>query len=102
MGEDWKGGDDMANKPGGGFKVNLLKADLEQYKNRDDLILLFTDSYDVVLLAGASEILEAFKSFDANVVFGAEAFCWPDDSLKDTYPEIESGKKYLNSGGFIG
>ena len=26
MGEVWKGGDDMANSPGGGHKVNLLKA----------------------------------------------------------------------------
>lgn len=25
MGEVWKGGDDMANNPGGGHKVNLLK-----------------------------------------------------------------------------
>ena len=28
MGEVWKGGDDMANSPGGGHKVNLLKVHL--------------------------------------------------------------------------
>lgn len=102
MGDDWKGGDDIANYPGGGFKVNLLKDDLEQYKDRDDLIIMFTDSYDVVLLAEADEILEKFRRFDANIVFGAEGFCWPDVSLKDKYPEIVSGKRFLNSGGFIG
>ena len=103
MGEKWTGGDDMANSPGGGFKVNLLKEDLEEYKDRDDLIIMFTDSYDVVILAEANEIIEAFEKFDANVVFGAEAFCWPDQSLRDQYPMLETeGKRFLNSGGFIG
>ena len=31
MGEEWKGGDDMANSPGGGHKVNLLKAQFIQF-----------------------------------------------------------------------
>ena len=102
MGETWTGGDDMANSPGGGFKVNLLKADLEQYKDRDDLVIMFTDSYDVVILAEAEQILETFETFNAKVVFGAEAFCWPDESLRDQYPMLESGKRFLNSGSFIG
>ena len=103
MGEKWTGGDDMANSPGGGFKVNLLKEDLDQYKDRDDLILMFTDSYDVVILGDAQEIIEEFEKFDAKVVFGAESFCWPDESLREKYPrEIGSGKRFLNSGGFIG
>ena len=70
MGEKWTGGDDMANSPGGGFKVNLLKEDLDQYKDRDDLILMFTDSYDVVILGDAQEIIKEFEKFDPKVVFG--------------------------------
>jgi len=102
MGEVWKGGDDMANSPGGGHKVNLLKAEMETYKDREDLIIMFTDSYDVVLLAEPETILAEFYKMKANVVFGAEPFCWPDSSLKDSYPAIEAGKRFLNSGGFIG
>lgn len=40
---------------------------------------MFTDSYDVLLLADKNEILEKFNSFGANVVFGAEDFCWPGE-----------------------
>lgn len=102
MGEAWKGGDDMANSPGGGHKINLLKEELENYKDRQDLIIMFTDAYDVVFLGDPQEILEKFSKFNANVVFSAESFCWPQESLKDSYPQIESGKRFLNSGGFIG
>lgn len=38
---------------------------------------MFTDSYDVLLLADKTEILNKFESFGANIVFGAEDFCWP-------------------------
>ena len=103
MGQQWKGGDDMANGPGGGHKINMLKEDLEQYKDREDLIIMFTDSYDVVFLAEPETILTEFYNMNANVVFGAENFCWPDKGLKDKYPEVLEGeKRYLNSGGFIG
>ncbi len=102
MGKEWTGGDDIARYPGGAFKVNLLKEDMEEYKDRDDLLIMFTDSYDVVLVMESTEILAKFKKFDARVVFGAEAFCWPDLNLEKDYPSVESGKRFLNSGGFIG
>ncbi|XP_062612335.1 multifunctional procollagen lysine hydroxylase and glycosyltransferase LH3-like [Saccostrea cucullata] len=102
MGQDWRGGD-VANHAGGGHKVNILRKELEKYKDRDDLILMFTDSYDVVLTAGKKEILEKFKKFNARVVFSAEGFCWPDPSLANSYPDVkENEKRYLNSGGYIG
>ncbi|XP_059089134.1 multifunctional procollagen lysine hydroxylase and glycosyltransferase LH3-like isoform X4 [Tigriopus californicus] len=100
MGEKWEGGD--MNFPGGGFKVNLLKKELEEYKEKEDLIILFTDSYDVIIAGEADEIVEKFKSFDAKIVFGAEDFCWPKTELKNQYPAIEKGQRFLNSGGFIG
>ncbi|OQR74134.1 procollagen-lysine, partial [Tropilaelaps mercedesae] len=62
---------------------------------------MFVDSYDVVFLGGAKEILSKFLAFNSGAVFSAEGFCWPDASLREKYPELE-GKKYLNSGGFIG
>lgn len=48
-------------------------------------------------------ILEKFKQSNAKILFAAENFCWPDESLKTKYPPVEgSGQKYLNSGMFIG
>ena len=46
------------NFPAGGWKVNLLKKELERMKdiNEDDL-MMFTDSYDVVFAAGQNSIL---------------------------------------------
>ena len=38
-------------------------------------------SYDVVMTMGQKEILEKFRDFDCRVVFSAESFCWPDQSL---------------------
>ena len=101
MGEEWKGGD--MDHPGGAFKINLLKEEMKQFKDKEDMLIMFTDSYDVLLLGNQHSIISTFKKFDANVVFGAENFCWPDKGLKDKYPEVLEGeKRYLNSGGFIG
>ena len=101
MGEEWEGGD--MDYPGGGHKINLVKKELEEFKDRDDLILMFTDAYDVLMLADKETILAKFKSFDARVVFSAENFCWPDDKLAVKYPPVtDKEKRFLNSGGFIG
>ena len=106
MGEEWLGGD--MDHPGGGFKINLLKKEvgnlLKNSEDPDNLIVMFTDSYDVLLLENNDEILKKFKEFNAKVVFGAEPFCWPDQQLEDQYPEVKDAgeKRFLNSGGFIG
>lgn len=39
---------------------------------------------------------------NARILFGAESFCWPDESLANDYPEVHRGRRYLNSGGYIG
>lgn len=102
MGQEWRGGD-IVKYSGGGHKVNILKENLAKYSGRSDLVILFTDSYDVIFTAGAEEILEKFEKFDSNVVFSAEGFCWPDRSLKNDYPEVKPHEsRFLNSGGFIG
>lgn len=98
--QPWLGGD--MSSVGGGYKVNLLKNALDEMEISDDMVILFTDSYDVIIDGDANEILERFNSFDANIVFSAEKMCWPDTSLYDKYPAVGSGYRYLNSGGFIG
>ena len=42
LGEEWKGGD-VKLHTGGGQKVNILKRELEKYKNDEDKVILFTD-----------------------------------------------------------
>ncbi|XP_056420796.1 procollagen-lysine,2-oxoglutarate 5-dioxygenase 2 isoform X1 [Hyla sarda] len=100
-GVDWKGGD-VANSIGGGQKVRLLKDALESITDQEDLIVLFTDSYDVIFAGGPEELLKKFQQSKHKVLFAAEALIWPDKRLSDKYPVVRSGKRFLNSGGFIG
>nr|XP_060636076.1 multifunctional procollagen lysine hydroxylase and glycosyltransferase LH3 isoform X1 [Anolis sagrei ordinatus]XP_060636077.1 multifunctional procollagen lysine hydroxylase and glycosyltransferase LH3 isoform X1 [Anolis sagrei ordinatus] len=101
LGEDWKGGD-VARTVGGGQKVRWLKAEMKKYANEEDLIVMFVDSYDVILAGSPIELLWKFKHFKSKVVFSAESFCWPEWSLAEKYPPVAVGKQFLNSGGFIG
>lgn len=56
----------------------------------------------MIFLGDLSAIVERFLDTDARVLFSAEAYCWPDKSLAAHYPAVSRGKRYLNSGGFIG
>ncbi|XP_017861023.1 PREDICTED: procollagen-lysine,2-oxoglutarate 5-dioxygenase 1 [Drosophila arizonae] len=101
LGEQWQGGD--MKGLGGGYKINLLRKAVEELKDAEDTIILFTDSYDVVFTAPLTEILEKFKESGAKVLFSAEKYCWPDKSLADSYPAVGAKEsRYLNSGAFIG
>lgn len=41
MGQPWRGGD--MRYAGGAFKVNLLKEELEKYKDDEKKVIMFTD-----------------------------------------------------------
>lgn len=45
-GKKWQGGEDIKNQAGGGWKINLLKEELEKHKEDTDKIILFTDGLD--------------------------------------------------------
>uniref|UniRef100_A0AAZ3Q7H8 Procollagen-lysine,2-oxoglutarate 5-dioxygenase 1 n=1 Tax=Oncorhynchus tshawytscha TaxID=74940 RepID=A0AAZ3Q7H8_ONCTS len=98
-GEPWKGGDYMT-EPGGGQKVRLLKAGLQEME--EDKVVLFIDSYDVVFASGPKELLKKFQQTRHKVVFSAETLIWPDRHLEDKHPHFREGKRFLGSGGFIG
>uniref|UniRef100_A0A903Z0E1 procollagen-lysine 5-dioxygenase n=1 Tax=Anopheles minimus TaxID=112268 RepID=A0A903Z0E1_9DIPT len=101
MGKPWLGGN--MKSVGGGYKINLLREALKPYRAEKDRLVLFTDSYDVLFLAPWAKIQEKFATFEASIVFGAEGFCWPDESLKSAYPSLEGrGMRFLNSGLFMG
>uniref|UniRef100_A0A8C9STB1 procollagen-lysine 5-dioxygenase n=1 Tax=Scleropages formosus TaxID=113540 RepID=A0A8C9STB1_SCLFO len=101
LGKEWKGGD-VARTVGGGQKVRWLKKELQKYKDRPELVILFVDSYDVIFASSPRELLWKFSRMGHRVVFSAEAFCWPNQKLSSKYPAVKNGKRFLNSGGFIG
>lgn len=99
--KSWQGGN--MKSYGGGYKLNLYLEALEPYKNDDNLAVLLTDAYDVVLLANSSIILKKFTKFDASIVISTERSCWPDIKLIDRYPTVDlDGYRFINSGGVIG
>ncbi|CAL9694186.1 unnamed protein product [Knipowitschia caucasica] len=101
LGEAWTGGD-VAKTVGGGQKVRWLKKELLRHKDHANKVILFVDSYDVLFASGPLELLQKFSQFKHKVVFSAEGFCWPDQRLASKYPPVHHGKRYLNSGGFMG
>ena len=75
-----------------GSKLPLVKHELEMVKNRQDILVMFTDAYDVITFGNSTKIIDIFQSFEANVVFGAEYFCFPDKFLQNQFPLNEKGK----------
>jgi hypothetical protein len=88
----------------------------------DERPVLFLDAYDTVLMPCRERLWRTFLSFEAPLVFGAEAGCWPDPHLACSYPDlsleetVEDGRisslrppppargpfRYLNSGVYMG
>ncbi|OBS64584.1 hypothetical protein A6R68_06880, partial [Neotoma lepida] len=101
LGHEWRGGD-VARTVGGGQKVRWLKKEMEKYANQEDRIIMFVDSYDVILASSPTELLKKFVQSGSHLLFSAESFCWPEWGLAEQYPEVGTGKRFLNSGGFIG
>ena len=105
LNKEWSDGNKARlDYPGGGQKVNILKEVIRDMV--DDTIVVFTDGYDVLYNEGSKKIIEKFKTFNTKVLFGAEQTCWPDENLKEQYPDsvlaMESPCKFLNSGVIIG
>ncbi|XP_039329429.1 procollagen-lysine,2-oxoglutarate 5-dioxygenase 1 [Saimiri boliviensis] len=100
LGEDWNV--EKRTSAGGGQKVRLLKKALEKHADKEDLVILFTDSYDVLFASGPRELLKKFRQARSQVVFSAEELIYPDRRLEAKYPAVSDGKRFLGSGGFIG
>lgn len=67
----------------------------------DDDIVCFIDAYDVLINNSYSEIENRFKSFNCDILLGAELNCYPDLYIT-RFPETTTKYKYINSGGYIG
>ncbi|MFE3548221.1 hypothetical protein ACFXN2_06085 [Streptomyces kronopolitis] len=94
----WHGGD--MTGPGGGQKLNLMRPFLDRCADTD--IVLFVDGYDVLLTQSLEQMLKRFARFQADVVFGAERICWPDQQIAPRFAETASGYRFLNSGVYMG
>lgn len=101
LGKPWLGGD--MTHSGGGYKINLLKEFLHTTSTLESSsILLFTDSYDVILNTSPQKIHKRFQSFNCNLLFAAEKYCYPNKQLASQYPPSTTSYGYLNSGGILG
>ncbi|XP_066493442.1 procollagen-lysine,2-oxoglutarate 5-dioxygenase 1 [Tiliqua scincoides] len=101
LGEDWHG-EDTKKTAGGGQKVRLLKSALEEYADKEDMVILFTESYDVLFASGPVELLKKFRQAKSKIVFSAETLIYPDRRLEAKYPQVHDGKRFLGSGAFMG
>lgn len=105
LGDQWKSGNaknGVLLEPGGAQKIIYLRDELKKWPTLEDHIILFTDSYDVVFFEGVEEILQRFRSTNSQILFSTEKTCWPDESLENDYPIVDTDYRFLNSGGFIG
>lgn len=60
-------------------------------------------SYDVLFASAIDVIVHKFRKTGAKILFGAEYFCWPDQTVEHIYPEVAKHlPRFLNSGLFIG
>ena len=66
-----------------------------------DDIICFIDAYDVLVNNNMSEIITNFKNYNCELLLGAELNCYPD-VYKNSFPDMSTKYKYVNSGGYIG
>lgn len=93
-----------------GRRLPEWRNDMKLYLNVEALeqvtsdYVMALDADDVLVVAGAREILDAFRSFDCDIVFSAEKNNWPRIPFLSNFEEsiAESAYRYLNSGAWIG
>jgi len=93
-----------------GRRLPVWRNDMKLYLNVEALdqvaseYVMALDADDVLVVASARQMLETFRSFDCDIVFSAEKFCWPRVPFLATFEEAlaESAYRYLNSGAWIG
>jgi hypothetical protein len=66
-------------------------------------IIVFVDAWDVVFASSVESVVNRFKDFNTEIIFGAEKNCFPS-CFKREYDRLGSSSsyKYLNSGVIIG
>lgn len=82
-------------------KFEALREWVKDRKDSD--IVCFVDGYDVVQKrTDLDAFIERFKEFGADLVFGAETYCWPSPWMAHMFPKVPSKYKYPNCGTYVG
>jgi hypothetical protein len=69
----------------------------------DSDVVCFVDGYDVVQRrSDMDNFVSKFKEFGADIVFGAETYCWPSPWMAHLFPKVKSKYKYPNCGTYVG
>jgi hypothetical protein len=70
---------------------------------KDSEVICFVDGYDVVQRrTDLDAFVERFKEFGADLVFGAETYCWPSPWMAHLFGPSETKYKYPNCGTYVG
>lgn len=90
----------------GSRRLQLLRQEISNLKKeKEDKLVLYTESVDVVLAGGPLRLVEEVErdgeKEEVDVLLSGDGFCWPDKTQEAAYPEVKRGKKYLNSGVFL-
>ena len=83
-------------------KIVELAKILDTYNDND--VIIFIDAFDVLINSDKREIVDKFKSYNCDILVGAELNCFPSQ-FKKKFDEImpkDLKNKYLNSGGYMG
>ncbi|XP_050707436.1 procollagen-lysine,2-oxoglutarate 5-dioxygenase 1-like isoform X2 [Eriocheir sinensis] len=101
LGEEGEG---VEEEVGGRRRIQLLQEALALLKEeKEDRLVLYTESVDVVLSGGPVRVVEEMgEADDVDVWVAGDTTCWPDRNLDEQFPKVEKGKRFLNSGGFVG
>jgi hypothetical protein len=80
----------------------LLKYLLENASIRAHRKIIVCDSWDIIFLTGADEVVYNAERFGNVIVFNAEKNCFPRADWAPMFNDSPTPYKYLNSGFFIG
>jgi len=84
------------------FVEGKMKRLADELEHVEQEVVLYSDGFDSIVLAGAEEILKKWDAFNSGVVLSAEKNCFPIEDLAAKYPQIEGPWRFVNAGGFIG
>jgi len=88
---------------------SLVKEALDKIANDiEKKIVLFLDGPDVILSAGPLRVVEEMTrdlegpGGQKRVLVSGDSVCWPDKTKAAAFPKLEMGKRFLDSGAFVG
>jgi len=82
-------------------KFEALREWMKDRKDSD--IVCFVDGYDVVQRrTDLDNFVSKFKEFRADLVFGAETYCWPSPWMAHMFGPSETKYRFPNCGTYVG